>query len=111
MAAVAFPIAGRTQTSRWSAGRSVGGLLRRAPSGPGGDASDPVRTSMHEARRPEAEKPPVGSQPQTQVRTDRDSVAGAEQAALAELAARCLAGDGAAWEQLARSQHRRIYGI
>jgi RNA polymerase sigma-70 factor (ECF subfamily) len=35
----------------------------------------------------------------------------AEQRALAELAARCLAGDAAAWEQLARLQHRRIYGI
>jgi RNA polymerase sigma-70 factor (ECF subfamily) len=37
--------------------------------------------------------------------------AAAEQAALADLAARCLAGDAAAWEQLARTQHRRIYGI
>lgn len=35
----------------------------------------------------------------------------AEQKALAELASRCLAGDAAAWEQLARTQHRRIYGI
>jgi len=35
----------------------------------------------------------------------------AEQKALADLAARCLAGDGEAWEQLARTQHRRIYGI
>jgi RNA polymerase sigma-70 factor (ECF subfamily) len=39
------------------------------------------------------------------------SAATAEQQALAELAARCLAGDAAAWEQLARTQHRRIYGI
>ncbi|QMV19172.1 sigma-70 family RNA polymerase sigma factor [Granulicella sp. 5B5] len=35
----------------------------------------------------------------------------AEQRELAELAARCLAGDAAAWEKLARTQHRRIYGI
>ena len=35
----------------------------------------------------------------------------AEQKALAELASRCLAGDTSAWEQLARTQHRRIYGI
>jgi RNA polymerase sigma-70 factor (ECF subfamily) len=35
----------------------------------------------------------------------------AEQQMLAALAARCLAGDGDAWEQLARSQHRRVYGI
>jgi len=35
----------------------------------------------------------------------------AEQNLLADLAARCVAGDSAAWEQLARTQHRRIYGI
>ena len=35
----------------------------------------------------------------------------AEQRELADLAARCLAGDAAAWEKLARTQHRRIYGI
>jgi RNA polymerase sigma-70 factor, ECF subfamily len=40
-----------------------------------------------------------------------DGPAAAEQAALAELAARCLAGDARAWEQLARTQHRKIYGI
>ena len=34
-----------------------------------------------------------------------------EQAALALLASRCLAGDAAAWEQLARTQHRKVYGI
>ncbi|MFC6646814.1 RNA polymerase sigma factor [Granulicella cerasi] len=35
----------------------------------------------------------------------------AEQAALAELAVRCLTGDAEAWEKLARSQHRRVYAI
>ena len=35
----------------------------------------------------------------------------AEQRALAELAARCLKGDADAWEKLARSQQRRVYGI
>jgi RNA polymerase sigma-70 factor (ECF subfamily) len=35
----------------------------------------------------------------------------AAQAELAALAKRCVAGDAAAWEQLARTQHRRIYGI
>jgi RNA polymerase sigma-70 factor (ECF subfamily) len=34
-----------------------------------------------------------------------------EQKKLADLAARCLAGDAAAWEALAKGQHRRIYGI
>ena len=46
----------------------------------------------------------------TSMAPDR-SAAIAEQKALAELAARCLAGDAEAWEQLARTQHRRIYGI
>jgi RNA polymerase sigma-70 factor (ECF subfamily) len=35
----------------------------------------------------------------------------AEQKALAEVAARCLAGDAAAWEHLARTQHRKVYAI
>jgi RNA polymerase sigma-70 factor (ECF subfamily) len=35
----------------------------------------------------------------------------AEQQALNDLAARCLAGDPVAWEQLARTQHRKVYGI
>ena len=49
-------------------------------------------------------------EPQIPVSADR-AKSMAEQAALAELAARCLAGDAAAWEQLARTQHRKIYGI
>jgi RNA polymerase sigma-70 factor (ECF subfamily) len=35
----------------------------------------------------------------------------AEQKVLAELAARCLQGDADAWEKLARSQQRRVYGL
>jgi RNA polymerase sigma-70 factor (ECF subfamily) len=35
----------------------------------------------------------------------------AEAQQMAELAARCLAGDPVAWEKLARTQHRRIYAI
>ena len=35
----------------------------------------------------------------------------AEQREMADLAARCLADDAAAWEKLARTQHRRICGI
>jgi RNA polymerase sigma-70 factor, ECF subfamily len=56
---------------------------------------------------------PVQAKPQGQIEMpgpDR-SAAIAEQKALAELAARCLAGDAQAWEQLARTQHRRVYGI
>lgn len=53
----------------------------------------------------------LGSEePESRTGTER-AAASAEQAALAELAARCLAGDPHAWEQLARTQHRRIYGI
>ncbi len=43
--------------------------------------------------------------------TAERAAAMAEQAALADLVRRCLAGDPAAWEHLARTQHRRIYGI
>jgi RNA polymerase sigma-70 factor (ECF subfamily) len=35
----------------------------------------------------------------------------AEQRVLNALAARCAAGDGSAWEEMARTQHRRVYGI
>ena len=45
-----------------------------------------------------------------QVHPDRASAL-VEQKALADLAAGCLEGNAQAWEQLARSQHRRIYGI
>src|ERR1700753_4202784 len=67
---------------------------------------------------------PGGSREEKAVRETRlapeetDSQAGvertavvAEQAALAELAARCLSGDAVAWEKLAKTQHRRVYGI
>jgi RNA polymerase sigma-70 factor (ECF subfamily) len=49
-------------------------------------------------------------EPDSQAGLERTPV-GAEQAALAALAARCLAGDAQAWEQLARTQHRKVYGI
>jgi len=68
---------------------------------------------MQEMRGPEAQsslKPEIAPKSQTQSQVDR-SEAQAEQQRLAELAARCLAGDAVAWEQLAKSQHRRIYGI
>ncbi len=54
--------------------------------------------------------PRVPEEPQMPVSADR-AKAIAEQAALAQLAARCVAGDAAAWEQLARTQHRKIYGL
>lgn len=85
------------------------GLARREPpvravrreTGPGG-------SPMKERAVSETRLGP--EEPETRVGPER-AAATAEQAQLAELAARCLAGDAAAWEHLARTQHRRIYGI
>jgi RNA polymerase sigma-70 factor (ECF subfamily) len=63
-----------------------------------------------EIRLVEAHMSPEEPKSQPQLQGDRIAVL-AEQKALADLAARCLAGDAQAWEQLARTQHRRIYGI
>ncbi|MGA8938594.1 MAG: RNA polymerase sigma factor [Acidobacteriaceae bacterium] len=63
-----------------------------------------------EIRLVEAHMSPEEPKSQPQVQAARIAVL-AEQKALADLAGRCLAGDAQAWEQLARSQHRRIYGI
>lgn len=54
--------------------------------------------------------PPEEPKSPPQVQGDR-AAALDEQRALADLAALCLAGDAQAWEQLARTQHRRIYGL
>jgi RNA polymerase sigma-70 factor (ECF subfamily) len=54
--------------------------------------------------------PTVSTTARSQTNEDRTAQL-AEQKVLADLAGRCLAGDGAAWEELARTQHRRIYGI
>jgi RNA polymerase sigma-70 factor (ECF subfamily) len=53
---------------------------------------------------------PAGTQTAQAVTPERAAVL-AEQKRLAAMAARCVAGDGSAWEELARTQHRRIYGI
>jgi RNA polymerase sigma-70 factor (ECF subfamily) len=55
-------------------------------------------------------QPQVSTTAQPKASEDRTAQL-AEQKVLADMAARCLAGDGAAWEELARTQHRRIYGI
>jgi RNA polymerase sigma-70 factor (ECF subfamily) len=90
------------RSSVWS-GRADG-KLEKAPTvvkqrdvrSPGGSVPAP----MAEPVSPH----PAGMEPVTNERA-------AEQRAMAALAARCVAGDGAAWEELARTQHRRIYGI
>lgn len=63
-----------------------------------------------EIRLNEAHMSPEEPKSQPQVQGDR-TAAIAEQKALADLAVLCLAGDAQAWEQLARTQHRKIYGI
>jgi RNA polymerase sigma-70 factor (ECF subfamily) len=62
------------------------------------------RSSQEFEPGPEEQRLPVALTP------ERAAVL-AEQRELADLAARCLAGDAVAWEKLARTQHRRVYGI
>jgi RNA polymerase sigma-70 factor (ECF subfamily) len=75
----------------------------------------PVRREVAPGASPMKDRPALETrlgpeEPESRATTER-SAAAAEQAALAELAARCVAGDADAWERLARMQHRRIYGI
>lgn len=67
-------------------------------------AADGLRSREQEARMTPLE-PDNGRQ------SPERAAAIAEQKRLAELAARCVAGDAVAWEELARTQHKRIYGI
>lgn len=79
--------------------------MERDVRSPGG--SSPRRLSEPGSPHPVDCEPPTGS---AAVTPERAAVL-AEQRAMAALAARCVAGDGAAWEELAKTQHRRIYGI
>ena len=54
--------------------------------------------------------PQVPEVPSKAVNAEAAAVA-REQAALSELALRCARGDAAAWNDLARTQHKRVYGI
>jgi RNA polymerase sigma-70 factor (ECF subfamily) len=84
---------------------------RRGPS-PLGSGRTPglQQPLLKELRITEAHMPPEEPKSPPQVQGDR-AAALDEQRALADLAALCLAGDAQAWEQLARTQHRRIYGL
>jgi RNA polymerase sigma-70 factor (ECF subfamily) len=67
------------------------------------------------SRKPNEPQRPVemqrGAAPEDpQVRTET-TAASEEARAMAAVAQRALAGDAAAWEQIARVQHKRIYGI
>jgi len=53
----------------------------------------------------------MSPEPESGRPTQERAAAMAEQKRLADLASRCLAGDAVAWEELARTQHKRIYGI
>jgi RNA polymerase sigma-70 factor (ECF subfamily) len=79
-------------------------VMQRDVRSPGGSAPSPSAEPVS--------PPPAGFEPPAQgaVTPERAAVL-EEQKAMAALAAKCVAGDGAAWEELARTQHRRIYGI
>ena len=78
-------------------------VTRRSP-------EEPERYQAPQPGQPPAAPNQPMSQATTQSAAER-AASLAEQKALAELASRCLVGDAAAWEQLARSQQRRVYGI
>ncbi len=97
--------------------------LRGGEIGSGVVGSKKIRRNglVEEAQMP-PEEPTQRSQPQAagETRSDLSGALGggggpsamlAEQRALAELAKRCREGDASAWEQLAGSQHRRVYAI
>jgi RNA polymerase sigma-70 factor (ECF subfamily) len=68
----------------------------------------PVRGAQPQSPQPLGVEPPARER--VAITPERTAML-AEQKALAALAARCVAGDNAAWDELARTQHRRIYGI
>lgn len=85
------------------------GLTRReTPVPPGRGEVRPEHAAVENTGLKETRAVPGGPGPQ--VSAER-AAATAENAALAELAARCAAGDADAWEKLARTQHKKIYGI
>ena len=92
-------------SDRNSNSRAQAAVMERDVRLPGG--SSPRRAGEPGSPHPVDFEPPSGS---TAVTPERAAVL-AEQRAMAALAARCVAGDGAAWEELAKTQHRRIYGI
>ena len=110
------PEAGRPTTAREGASDGSGDRPRRPQ--PPAVAYDPASDAT------EREKPavPLGTSAGERSPENRSGVASgeedsvraravAEQARVAELAARCLKGDTQAWERLVRSQQRRVYGI
>lgn len=71
------------------------------------DAARGVREAAQGGTPGQPSLPPV-----PQAAASADAAAHArEQAALNDLALRCARGDAAAWNDLARTQHRKVYGI
>lgn len=106
MAAVAIPGFAQyahTGAPSWSPRRETGTLLQE---------SGPVRveSTPQDHNRQNLDSGSPSPAPRYQQTSGKLPVS-AEQAALNELARRCQLGDAAAWEELARTQHRRIYGI
>ncbi len=85
-------------------------MTRIPPQQPGQDVGRALDRASVEASA-KALAPPTGLTAEPPGFTAERAAVLAEQRMLAELAARCLAGDAEAWEQLARTQHRRVYGI
>jgi RNA polymerase sigma-70 factor (ECF subfamily) len=115
MATAAIAVAGRTGLAGRQSWRpvAVSVPVRRGTTGPEQLRKQEVRavtqTSPEEEGLPAQRAGVSGQAPAAD--TAARAAALAEQKVLADLAARCVAGDSAAWEQLARTQHRRIYGI
>jgi RNA polymerase sigma-70 factor (ECF subfamily) len=118
MAAASIPgVFGRRSESPWNVAQPASRTARRATGAP---MVSPFQQEVRHVTRmspessaPQPRNPAVSSLPAqsfTAPVADR-TAAIAEQKALAEIAARCLRGDAEAWEHLARTQHRRVYGI
>jgi RNA polymerase sigma-70 factor (ECF subfamily) len=87
-------------------------LARREPAGRPVRREAPVGVAPGRPREEKAvrETRLAPEEPDSRAGLERVAVV-AEQAALAELAARCLTGDAMAWEKLAKTQHRKVYGL
>jgi RNA polymerase sigma-70 factor (ECF subfamily) len=115
MATAAFAVAGRLELAGSQSWRPVPVSAPVSRRGMGQEqvcrqeVRSVTQTSPEEEGRP-AQRAGVSVQVPA-ADTAARAAALAEQKLLADLAARCVAGDAAAWEQLARTQHRRIYGI
>jgi RNA polymerase sigma-70 factor (ECF subfamily) len=91
------------QPSRRAAGLDVRKPELRGPERVKMQSADGLGSREQEAR--------MSPEPESGRVTPERAAAMAEQKRLAELAQRCVAGDAVAWEELARTQHKRIYGI